>query len=85
MKINPNSSIELDEGERFIEERQDADNIWRTIKLELKSGAVVQVKRHFSQIGPTITKPDGSNLDTHVVYEIEGDKQIPVVREFVKI
>lgn len=66
MRITPNSSILLDEGEVFYEERQDKDNVWRTIKLGLRSGAIVTVQRHFSQIGPNISLPDGSLIQTTV-------------------
>lgn len=66
MKINSNSSIELEEGETFVHERQDPDNIWRTSTLTLKTGAIVTVQRHFSQIGPTIRQPNGFGLATQV-------------------
>jgi hypothetical protein len=66
MHINKNSSIQLDEGEQFLSERQDEGNIWRTIKLRLASGGIVTVQRHFSQIGPVILRPDGTHIDTHL-------------------
>ena len=66
MRINPDSSIQLEEGEKFINECQDPGNIWRTSTLTLKSGAIVTVQRHFSQIGPIIIRPDGSVISTHV-------------------
>jgi hypothetical protein len=67
MHINPDSSVQLDEGEMFVEERQDEDNVWRTSTLLLASGAVVTVKRHFTQIGPTIIRPNGEYVNTRVV------------------
>jgi hypothetical protein len=64
MHINKDSSIQLEEGEVFLEERQDPRNIWRTSRLRLASGAYVTVQRHFSQIGPIVRRRDGSYIDT---------------------
>lgn len=76
MRINSDSSIQLDEGEIFVEERQDEGNIWRTSKVLMPTGAVVTIQRHFSQIGPNISLPDGSLIQTTVkngvVVPIEG-------------
>jgi hypothetical protein len=66
MHINPDSSVQLDEGEVFIEERQDEGNIWRTITLLMPTGAHVKVQRHFSQIGPNVFRLDGRQIPTTV-------------------
>ena len=60
------SSIQLEEGEVFIEERQDENNVFRISTVLLNNGCQVKVARHFSQIGPVVYKPDGGRLDTHL-------------------
>jgi hypothetical protein len=72
MKIHPNSSVELDEGEKFIEERPDPDNIWRTMTFVLPSGAWVTVQRHYSQIGPLVKDPLGKPITTEVIQDERG-------------
>ena len=78
MRIDDDSSIQLYEGEVFLHEKQDPDNIWRTITLRLKSGAIVTVQRHFRQIGPNIRRPDGSKIETY--YNREDNSVTPKLR-----
>jgi hypothetical protein len=66
MHINKDSSIQLEEGEEFVNERQDDDNIWRIITLQMPTGARVTVQRHFRQIGPIVRRRDGSYIGTHL-------------------
>lgn len=68
MRVIPSSSsIYLEEGEEWLGERQDPDNICRTSTVRLPTGCLVTVQRHFSQIGPGVYRPDGSRINTHVV------------------
>lgn len=60
------SAVSLEEGDSFVEERQDDDNIWRIGTYLLASGAKVLVWRHFSQIGPLILDPEGKRVETEL-------------------
>lgn len=77
MIIHPNSSVELDEGEKLIEERPDRDNIWRTMTFELATGAKVTLQRHFSQIGPLVKDHLGEPISTEVVKDEIGSVARP--------
>ena len=67
MRVIPTTShIYLEEGEEFLGERQDPDNICRTSTIRLPTGCLVTVQRHFSQIGPEIFYPDGRHMITRV-------------------
>lgn len=66
MRINDHGHIYLDEDDRFIDERQDADNIMRISTIRLPNGALVTVERHFSTIGPNVYDAKGKKMDTYL-------------------
>lgn len=76
MHINERGSVQLEEGETFVNERQDDDNIWRIATFTLVNGAEVTLKRHFSTIGPCVYRPDGTKINT------DYDRAQNCVREF---
>lgn len=67
MHINDRGHVTLEEGDRFVFEEQDKDNCFRIGHYLAGGNNEVRVYRHFSSIGPIITKADGTPLDTTVV------------------
>jgi len=82
MKINDRSHIQLEEGEKFIEEVISSDGINRIITLQLATGRHVLVQRHFSQIGPIIIDIDGIEINTHYDPEAKAVRQAEMSEQY---
>lgn len=67
MHINSKTgTVTLEEGEIFKYEVQDEGNITRTATFNLFGQREVTIRRHFSQIGPSIIDTEGYTLTTVV-------------------